>query len=106
MSNVEISLRKCEEECNINPSLKNTEKCDILKEEYNSLYEHLSKFELMSIADALPLNWCQSIKGNNNFSNTAVLFYLQSQIGLYIMGNKVIISKVPSKSISHQYLLW
>ena len=43
MSNVEISLRKCEEECNINPSPENIEKCDVLREEYNSLYEYLSK---------------------------------------------------------------
>ena len=46
MSNVEISLRKCEEECNINPSSENIEKCDVLREEYNSLYNHLLKEQL------------------------------------------------------------
>ena len=64
----------------------------------------IDMFELMSIADALPLNWRQSIKGNNNFSNTAVIFDLQSQIGLYIMGNKLPISKVSSNSISKEVL--
>ena len=59
-------------------------------------------FVLMSIADTLPVNWRQSIKGNNYFSNTVVIFDLQSQIGLYIMRNKVLISKVSSKSISKE----
>ena len=62
----------------------------------------IDMFELMSIADALQLNWRQSIKGNNNFLNTAVISDLQSQIRLYIMGNKVLISKVSSKSISKE----
>ena len=59
-------------------------------------------FELMSMADALPLNWRQSIKENNNILNTAVISDLQSQIGLYILGNKVLINKVSSKSISKE----
>ena len=62
----------------------------------------IDMFELMSIADALPLNWRQSIKENNNILNTAVSSDLQSQIGLYILGNKVLISKVSSKSISKE----
>ena len=66
----------------------------------NNNLSPIDMFELMSIADTLPVNWRQSIKGNNNFSNTAVIFDLQSQIGLYIMRNKVLISKVSSKSIS------
>ena len=62
----------------------------------------IDMFELMSIADALPLNWRQSIKENNNILNTAVSSDLQSQIGLYILGSKVLISKVSSKSISKE----
>lgn len=42
LSNVESLLKQCEDDCGTNPSQENKEKLEILKGEYNSLYEHLS----------------------------------------------------------------
>ena len=43
ISDIEISLRYCEERCNESPTLKNQEELEMLKMEYDSIYEQIAK---------------------------------------------------------------
>ena len=43
VSDIEASLRICEERCNESPSAENQEELEMLKMEYDSIYEHLAK---------------------------------------------------------------
>ena len=43
ITNIEASLKTCEENCGRSPSPENLEQLEILKSEYNSIYEYLSQ---------------------------------------------------------------
>ena len=43
MSDIEASLRTCEERCNESPSAGNQEELEMLKMEYDSIYEQIAK---------------------------------------------------------------
>ena len=43
ISDIEISLRYCEESCNESPTLENQEELEMLKMEYDSIYEQIAK---------------------------------------------------------------
>ena len=43
ISDIEISLRICEERCNESPTLENQEVLEMLKMEYDSIYEQIAK---------------------------------------------------------------
>ena len=43
ISDIEISLRYCEERCNESPTLENQEELEMLKMEYDSIYEQIAK---------------------------------------------------------------
>ena len=43
MSDIEASLRICEERCNESPTLENQEELELLKMEYDSTYEQITK---------------------------------------------------------------
>ena len=43
ITDIEASLKTCEENCGRSPSPENLEQLEILKSEYNSIYEYLSQ---------------------------------------------------------------
>ena len=63
LSQIETLLKQCEDDCSTDPTSENIEKLEMLKGEYNSIYEYLSQGAIIRSR----ATWYEKGEKSNNF---------------------------------------